>query len=169
MTAFLKLCYLQTLPHNNGNICPLSLIHTSPDALTCMSPVLYPAWYLRCILPGIPPPLPTRGPDQGWSSLGLWSWAHCYCPHWSLLLCCLNIVIDQVQLSAVYGHVYRLNVPQSATPRRHVALYLWGLFRKLKRALYESSIRKKPRLLNMHQRWGPLAIPAVSVEDETRP
>lgn len=56
MTAFLKLCYLQMLPHNSGTICPLSLIPTSPDALTCMSPVLHPAWYLRGFAPP-PPPL----------------------------------------------------------------------------------------------------------------
>lgn len=62
MSAFLKLCYRQTLPHNNGNICPLSPIHTSPKALTCMSPVLYPAWYLRGFSP---PSLSTRGPGQG--------------------------------------------------------------------------------------------------------
>lgn len=136
MTAFLKLCYLQTLPHNNGNICPLALIPTSPDALTCS--------HQCCILPGIygglpPPPGDlTKGDPASACAPG----ARCSRPPWSLLLCCLNIVIDQVQLSAVSGHVYRLNVPQSSTPRRHAALYLWGLFRKVKRALCESSIRK---------------------------
>lgn len=126
MTAFLKLCYLQKLPHNSGTICPLSLIPTSPDALTCMSPVLHPAGYLRGF--ARPPPLGdlTKGDPASARVPG----ARCY----TLLLIRSSYLLFMVRYT---GSMYR----------RHAARYLWGLFRKVKRALYESSIRKKAACL----------------------